>query len=70
MQFDQRHYTVDEVAEMWNMGRDTVTRLFRSEEGVMKLTRPGSKYKRTFTTLRIPESVLNRAYARLTAVTA
>lgn len=67
MNFSQRHYTVDEVATMWNMSRDSVTRLFREEEDVMRIIRPGNRYKRTYTTLRIPEAVLNRVYGRMTA---
>ena len=42
----------DEVAEMWSISRDSVTRLFRDEAGVMKISRPGSRYKRTYTTIR------------------
>lgn len=63
---NQTHYTVEQVAEMWNMSRDSVTRLFRDEPGVMKITRPGNRYKRAYTTIRIPESVLNRVYSRMT----
>jgi AraC-like DNA-binding protein len=64
--FNQHHYTVEDVATMLNMSRDSVTRLFREEDGVVKITRPGNRYKRTYTTIRIPESVLNRVYARMT----
>jgi hypothetical protein len=67
MNFNQPHFTVEQVAEMWNMSRDSVTRLFREEEGTLKITRPGNRYKRTYTTIRIPESVLNRVYGRMTA---
>lgn len=67
MIYDQTHYTAEDVAKMLNMSRDSVTRLFREEEGVLKITRPGNRYKRTYTTIRIPESVLNRVYGRMTA---
>ncbi len=59
------HYKVEQVAEMWNWSHDLVTRVFREEEGVLKVTRPGSRYKRTYTSIRIPESVLNRVYSRM-----
>jgi transcriptional regulator GlxA family with amidase domain len=62
----QPHYTVDDVAKMLNMSRDSVTRLFRNEDGVLKIARPGNRYKRAYTTLRIPENVLHRVYARMT----
>jgi len=52
---------------MLSLSRDTVHRMFRDEEGVLKIQRPGTRYKRTYTTLRIPESVLNRVYRRIEA---
>lgn len=67
MNINQPHYTVDDVAKILKISRDSAARLFRDEDGVVKITRPGSRYKRTYTTLRIPESVLNRVYARMTA---
>jgi hypothetical protein len=66
MSFDQPHRTVDQVAEILSISRDSVNRIFREEEGVLKITRPGSRYKRAYTTIRIPESVLTRVYARMT----
>jgi excisionase family DNA binding protein len=63
--FGQPHYTVDQVAEMWSISRDTIRRLFAAEPGVLKIVRPGNRYKRTYSTLRIPESVLNRVYRRI-----
>jgi excisionase family DNA binding protein len=63
--FGQHHYTVDQVAEMWNISRDTIRRMFLREEGVLKIVRPGNRYKRTYVTLRIPESVVNRVYRRI-----
>jgi hypothetical protein len=63
--FGQHHYTADQVAKMWNLSTDTVRRLFQGEDGVLKIVRPGSRYKRTYVTLRIPESVLNRVYRRI-----
>lgn len=63
--FNEPHYTVEQVAEMWNLSKDSVRRLFLSEEGVLRISRPGTRYKRSYTTLRIPESVLNRVYRRM-----
>jgi hypothetical protein len=63
--FNQPHYTVDQVAEMWNMSRDCIRRLFLREPGVLKIARSGSRHKRSYTTLRIPETVLSRVYRRI-----
>jgi len=63
--FNERHYTVDEVAEMWGLSRESVRKMFLTEPDVLKIARPGNRYKRSYTTLRIPESVLNRVYRRM-----
>jgi hypothetical protein len=65
--FTERHYTVDEVAALWSLSRDSVRRMFLSEPDVPKIARPGGRYKRSYVTLRIPESVLNRVYRRMCA---
>ncbi len=66
--FNERHYTVDEIAEMWRLSRDSIRRMFLSEDGVLKICRSGNRFKRTCVTMRIPESVLNRVYRRRCAV--
>ena len=63
--FNERHYTVDEVAELWSLSRESVRKMFLSEPDVPKIARPGNRYKRSYVTLRIPESVLNRVYRRM-----
>jgi hypothetical protein len=64
----ERHYTTDEIATVWNVSADTIKRIFCDEPGVLKVSRPRSKYKRSYTTLRIPQSVLDRVYRRMTGV--
>jgi len=59
----ERHYSVSEVAGLWNLSRDSVRRIFRCEPGVLVI---GDRY----VTLRIPESVLQRVHRRLTNVDA
>ena len=61
----ERHYSVDELAELWGMSDDFVRRLFQHEPGVVVFFkyRPG---RRTYRTLRIPESVAQRVHVRLT----
>lgn len=62
---NERHYRVDDVSEMWNISKDTVRRMFLNEPGVVRFARPRSKYKRSYTTILIPESVLNRVYRQM-----
>jgi AraC-like DNA-binding protein len=63
-QFAQRHYSVSEIAAMWNLSDDSVRRLFEGEAGVIPLENEKSR-KRRYVTLRIPEEVAERVYRRL-----
>jgi hypothetical protein len=58
----ERHYTVAEIAEMWNLSNDAVRRLFSKEPGVLILGNRPRGTKRRYTTLRIPQSVLDRVH--------
>lgn len=59
----ERHYTVGEIAVMWNLSKDAVRRLFAKEPGVLVVGQDQSNaYKRRYTTLRIPESVVERVH--------
>jgi len=57
----ERHFTVTELAEQWNLSRDTVRRMFEGEPGVLVFTHPKVN-RRIYRTLRIPESVAKRKY--------
>jgi hypothetical protein len=61
--FDERHYTIAEVAALWNLSDEFVRQLIRNEPGVTEWVRsaPG---KRRYRVLRIPESVVHRIYRR------
>ncbi len=60
----ERHYSVDELAELWGVSDDFVRRLFTHEPGVVVFFkyRPG---KRTYRVLRVPASVAERVHHRL-----
>lgn len=59
----ERHYTTTEIAKLWQLSPDTVRILFRDVPGVLKITRPETRFKRAYTSYRIPESVLQRVHA-------
>jgi predicted transcriptional regulator len=63
-----RYYSVKEIADLLNLSQDCVRKLFQSEAGVLVLGDQSSKYKRRYTTLRIPESVLRRVLRRMSNV--
>ena len=63
---DEQHYTTQQVAELWGFHPSTVIDLFKHEQGVIRLGNPVSRPgKRAMTTLRIPQSVLERVHRRL-----
>jgi hypothetical protein len=61
----ERHYTVAEVAALWNFSEDVIRRIFRAHPGVLKLNSPEKLNKRGYCVLRIPETVLQRVHADL-----
>ena len=62
-------YSVQQIAEAWNVSEETVRRLFRDEPGVIHIGEGtkllGRKYKRRYFVLRVPESVVERVRVRL-----
>jgi hypothetical protein len=64
--FAVRHYSVTEIAAMWNLSDEAVRGIFANEPGVLVLGDPKPRgRKRRYTTLRIPEFVVSR-FGRLT----
>jgi transcriptional regulator GlxA family with amidase domain len=61
----ERHFSVNEVAEMWNISDDTVRRLFRDEPGVLRIANPYRRLKRGYEVLRMPESVVIKVHEKL-----
>jgi hypothetical protein len=63
--FAERHYTIKEIALMWNLSPHAVRRIFQNEPGVLVLGDQSNPRRRRYTTLRIPESVLDRVHRRM-----
>jgi predicted transcriptional regulator len=61
----EKHYCVSEVAELWGLSERTIRRIFTDEPGVIKWENGETRYKRGYTTLRIPESVVQRVHRKL-----
>lgn len=61
------HFTPEQVAKFLNLDTNSVRRRFRDLDGVMKFGNAKSTYqKRAYTTIRIPKSVLDREYRKMT----
>ena len=65
----ERHYTPEELGDLWALSTDSVRRLFEREPGVLVIERTRTSARR-YRTLRIPESVALRVHRRLTNVVA
>ena len=63
----ERHYSVDELSDLWGMSDDFVRRLFLHEPGVVVFFKYRTG-KRTYRILRIPESVAERVHRRMRKV--
>jgi hypothetical protein len=64
---DEKHFKPEELAEAWGVSTETIRSIFREEPGVLKIGKTGSRYKRGYITLRIPEEVAERVHRRLSA---
>jgi hypothetical protein len=58
----EKHYRIGELAELWNLGRETVRLLVKDDPGVIKLSQ-GKRKKHT--TYSVPESAAQRIHTRL-----
>jgi hypothetical protein len=63
----EKHFTPSDLAKAWGVSSETIRQLFRDEPGVIKLGDRGTKYKRSYLTLRIPQSVAERVHQRISA---
>ncbi len=61
----EKHYSVEEIGELWALSPRTVRRMFEKEPGIIVFGNTGSMKKRRYVTLRVPESVLVRVHRRL-----
>lgn len=65
----ERHFSSKELGEAWGISDTKVRRLFKGEPGVVLIGEPsrrlGRKLKRSYFTMRIPESVAIRVYERM-----
>ena len=60
---DEQYLTVAEVAQMLDVSRDTVRRMFAAEPGVINVGPQRRRASRPYRVLRIPRCVLERILA-------
>ena len=62
---EKQAHTVAEVAVLMGLSRQTVTRLFERERGILIVPRPETLHKRGYRSIRIPHAVFMRVIGRL-----
>ena len=65
----ERHFTPQQLGNLWELDERTIRRIFRDEPGVLRV---GKSYrrdgKREYVSLRIPESVALRVHQQRSRV--
>jgi hypothetical protein len=61
----EKHYTVQEVAALWHVDESTVRKIFSADPSVLRIGHKGSRDRRPYVTLRIPQSTLDRKHQQL-----
>jgi hypothetical protein len=56
----EKHYTAEELADLWHLDSTTVRRIFQDQPGVLKIGNHHRRGKRAYVSLRIPESLAKR----------
>ena len=64
---DVKHFSPTELAEAWGVSVETIRSIFREEPGVLKIGKTGTKYRRGYFTLRIPQEIAEKVHRRLSA---
>jgi hypothetical protein len=59
------HHTIKELAERWNLDRETVRRLVFDRDDVLKIAHTRRNAKRDYVSYRIPQSVARKIYHTL-----
>lgn len=61
----ERHYTPQQLADLWGFDQTTIRRMFIDEPGVLKEGKRGRRDgKRDYVSLRIPASIVQRVHDR------
>lgn len=63
----EKHYSVAELAQLWQLSHKTIRRIFENEPGVIAWGVAESRFKRRYRTLRIPATVVLRVHRQLRA---
>ena len=66
---DTYHYSIKELAFLWNVSREWIRRRFRNEPGVLRLQFAPTEGKRKYCPLRIPGRVARKVREKMVVIT-
>ncbi len=58
----EKHYTVEELSEIWGISYEALRTKLLKTPGVLKFEQPRGRSKRRYVTIRVPESVARTLY--------
>jgi hypothetical protein len=61
----EQHFSCGQMSELWGLSPKVIRRIFCEEPGTLKLGEGETRHKRTYLTLRIPESVVRAVHKKL-----
>ncbi len=64
---DEKHFSPDDLAKAWGVSAQTIRNVFKDEPDVLRLGNPPTS-KRSYVSLRIPQSVAMRVHRRLSTI--
>jgi len=59
----EKHFTVSQIATLWQLSKDSIRRIFKDRPDVLKMSAPETRFKRGYCVLRVPESVVQKVHA-------
>jgi hypothetical protein len=62
----ERQNTIPEIAGAWHLSRAKVRSLFTDVPGVLRITRPETRTKRTYESIRVPARIVRSVHQQLT----
>ena len=63
--YTEVHYSPQQLSKLWGLSARFIRDLFAHVPGVLKIDRPEERYKRGYSTIRIPISIAERVHASL-----
>jgi len=61
----ERHFTPQELADLWHVDSNTIRRLFADEPGVLIFGGDETRSRRRYKSMRIPQSIAGTVHRRL-----